>query len=92
MWTGWAAVVTRTFWKNYAYSLIAMDPPLWKFLSLPVSCVALLVIEYWEREHRLLAWFDAQPRWLRWGAYYALIVWICCFGSFKQRTFIYFQF
>jgi D-alanyl-lipoteichoic acid acyltransferase DltB (MBOAT superfamily) len=34
----------------------------------------------------------AQPAWVRWAAYYALIVAIVLFGVFTQSRFIYFQF
>jgi hypothetical protein len=34
----------------------------------------------------------AQPTWVRWGLYYALVMAILVFGEFSSRQFIYFQF
>ena len=36
--------------------------------------------------------FDRQPTWIRWPAYYAMIITILWFGALGGRTFIYFQF
>jgi alginate O-acetyltransferase complex protein AlgI len=47
----------------------------------------------WAHAGRHLAQvFDSKPRWIRWPAYYALIVTILCIGQLGARSFIYFQF
>jgi len=36
--------------------------------------------------------FDAQPTWVRWSAYYAVIFGILLLGVFGSQSFLYFQF
>jgi hypothetical protein len=37
--------------------------------------------------------FASLPRWVRWGFYYLLIVWILALGAYSTpQQFIYFQF
>ena len=62
------------------------------------TVIALFVVSIMEIAHLMQhngsvrARLSNQPRWLRWGAYYAVIVSILIFGVFFQTEFIYFQF
>lgn len=57
------------------------------FLILLLECV-----QWAAATARWASAFNARPAWLRWPAYYALIVMILCIGQLGGRTFIYFQF
>jgi alginate O-acetyltransferase complex protein AlgI len=60
---------------------------------LGVLLIAFLEFVQWAHAGRHLAQvFDSKPRWIRWPAYYALIVTILCIGQLGARSFIYFQF
>ena len=49
-------------------------------------------LQYWQAKRGTFYVFDTQPRFLRYGWYYALVVAILVFGYFKAQPFIYFQF
>jgi alginate O-acetyltransferase complex protein AlgI len=60
-----------------------------------VALVAIAILEFvqWlERSGKLDPGLSAQPTYVRWAAYYALVVGTLFFGSFTQAEFIYFQF
>jgi len=56
--------------------------------------LALLVTDFLRMRFRLRELLSAQPFWLRWGIYYAIVVGILLLGRFGHdaRQFIYFQF
>ena len=63
--------------------------------DLIVACVlvGLLELVQWLQTRRHVRdGFDAQPSWLRWPAYYALIIAILWIGNLGSRSFIYFQY
>jgi alginate O-acetyltransferase complex protein AlgI len=60
-----------------------------------LSLVILLIVEFSQRKHDLLAVLHKQPVWLRWLVYYALFVAITIFGFYGEANvvdFVYFQF
>jgi alginate O-acetyltransferase complex protein AlgI len=62
-------------------------------LLLAAILVFLLeVIQWAQSRRRWVERFDAQPMWIRWPAYYAIIISILWIGELGQRSFIYFQF
>jgi hypothetical protein len=89
---GWGAAMSMHFWTNLAHTEIYAGLAKYRLAVLPVSCLVMLLGEYFEREKNITAWLAMRPTWVRWGAYYAIIVWILFFGYFSQQTFIYFQF
>ncbi|MBI3914739.1 MAG: MBOAT family protein [Chloroflexi bacterium] len=60
-----------------------------------IGILAILVMEiaylFWNNAG-LRARLSSQPAWLRWSAYYALMMSILLFGKFSESKFIYFQF
>lgn len=61
-----------------------------------IALAAILVMEgvHWLQlsNLRVRSFAIRQPLWLRWSAYYALVVLILMFGKFGLTAFIYFQF
>lgn len=69
-------------------------PPFDRFdLIVLAAIVFILEMIQWARtKPQLMQRFFAQPKWIRWPAYYALIVTILWIGNLGSRSFIYFQF
>jgi hypothetical protein len=95
--TGWKNFFNVHFWisgaianQNFsqAGSVIAEA----RLLLVPLSAIFMVFGEYIEHRAHINTWLAAHSIWLRWTAYYALILWILVFGYFSGRTFIYFQF
>jgi alginate O-acetyltransferase complex protein AlgI len=57
-----------------------------------VAIAILEIVQWMERNGRLDPGLSAQPVYVRWAAYYALVAGTLFFGSFTQAEFIYFQF
>lgn len=60
-----------------------------------VALAAILfmeIVHVAERREGLRSLVARQPTWVRWTAYYAVVVAILVFGTFTNREFIYFQF
>lgn len=61
-----------------------------------LECVAVIilleVVQYVHAQKNINTLLAAQPRYLRWGVYYAGVLAIIYFGIFENREFIYFQF
>ncbi|MBI3558132.1 MAG: MBOAT family protein, partial [Deltaproteobacteria bacterium] len=53
---------------------------------------ALELIQYVQSRRPLRGLIFEQPRWLRWGVYYASIVGLFYLGEVRPQSFIYFQF
>ncbi len=65
----------------------------WTDLSVSLIAIAfLVVVELIHRRGNLIQFVSSKPLWLRWTAYYSLIVSIILFGIFRHAEFIYFQF
>ncbi|CAG0995567.1 Peptidoglycan O-acetyltransferase [Anaerolineae bacterium] len=56
------------------------------------ALVVLFGVEFLQRHGSLRERLARQPVWVRWAAYYALVMSILLLGNFTQQTFIYFQF
>jgi hypothetical protein len=54
-------------------------------------CV-LELVQWAQSNGRWAITFDRQPSWIRWPAYYAIIVAIFWIGNLGGKSFIYFQF
>lgn len=52
----------------------------------------LLIVERLAARDSVASWWGGAPVWLRWPAYYAMIVLILWMGDLGSRSFIYFQF
>jgi len=52
----------------------------------------LEIVQMWQRNPGWQTQFARQPAWVRWSAYYALMISIVLLGIFRQQEFIYFQF
>lgn len=64
--------------------------------GLAIAATAVLLLEVVQYAHVRIGGvgraLDAQPTWVRWSVYYALIFAILMFGRFETTEFIYFQF
>jgi len=52
----------------------------------------LEIVQMWQRNPGWQTQFARQPAWVRWSAYYALMISIVLLGIFRQQEFIYFRF
>lgn len=64
----------------------------YKLFECVLVIVLLETIQYIHAKRNINTLLAAQPRYLRWGAYYAMVLAIIYLGVFKNREFIYFQF
>lgn len=65
----------------------------WGELMIALASILLLeVFHLFESGTRFRALFFRSPAWVRWAAYYSLILGIVLFGVFNHTEFIYFQF
>jgi hypothetical protein len=90
--TGWATALSKTFWIAMANNLAQAGLIRSNLVSLILASATVIFGERIAARTQLVAKLEQRPRWVRWGAYYVLIVWILAFGYYQQRTFIYFQF
>jgi alginate O-acetyltransferase complex protein AlgI len=63
--------------------------------TIGVSFLLIIFLEafhYLQRRKDITGIFNKQPVFIRWSAYYAIILIILFFGVFESRQFIYFQF
>lgn len=65
----------------------------WIDLLVSFLAIAFLeIVELIQRQGSFRLYISSQPLWLRWSAYYGLIISIILFGIFNHVEFIYFQF
>jgi len=84
--------------KDLAHFIITSDS--WLGSAIPVNKLAvsfiviaiLLVIEFLQGKVNLYDVFKRQPVYIRWSAYFAILITMFLYGEFGDRTFIYFQF
>ncbi|MDO9546326.1 MAG: MBOAT family O-acyltransferase [Pelolinea sp.] len=65
------------------------------FWMMTLTLVILLIVEFLQHKHDLLALLNKQPTWLRWAVYYTLFFSITIFGFYGEANvvdFVYFQF
>jgi len=70
--------------------LVLVEP-----FSVAVGITALILMEAFhlaERTHDVFETLNRQPVWIRWSAYYGLVLIILSFGVVNGKQFIYFQF
>ncbi len=70
------------FWTNLKFELI---------VSL-VAIIILLFVQLLERRGNMIDQVSVKPAWIRWPAYYFLLLAILLCGNFGSKQFIYFQF
>lgn len=61
------------------------------FIAL-ISIVVLELIQFAQRTAGIQLFFDRQPRYVRWAAYYVIVFSILILGVYKKTPFIYYQF
>ncbi|WP_276134510.1 MBOAT family O-acyltransferase [Polluticoccus soli] len=66
--------------------------PQWQLVACLLLIVSLFTIEWLYKEYGLKNWLEQKPTYIRWGAYYAMIIFLLLFGAFTTNEFIYFQF
>lgn len=62
------------------------------FWTIGISVAFLFAVEYRYRQSTCFEAVRTQAWWIRWSAYYGLLLWILFFGYFGSNPFIYFQF
>jgi alginate O-acetyltransferase complex protein AlgI len=89
MFSGWGYFAKADFWcnPNAVLHINLLDWTLsWTFI------VLIMLINMLQRRGIGQAWINAQPGWVRWILYSALIWSIFLFGNLKQTEFYYLQF
>ncbi len=72
--------------------ILYIDQPASEFL-LSIGCiVTLALIHASQKQMEFDEWLSRKPAYVRWTAYYGLVVTFCCLGVFNKSDFIYFQF
>lgn len=66
--------------------------PQWQFAACFFLIIGLFTAEWLYKEYDLKTWLEQKPTYIRWTAYYALILGLLLFGAFTTNEFIYFQF
>lgn len=89
---GFSRIGDSAFLQSAVFSESALGMPAVKLLVLVASILLMHMVETAQAEEVSPDVVAAQPIWLRWGVYYAVIFAILLFGAFGSQTFIYFQF
>jgi len=72
---------------------LEIDPIGNKFLQMTLwILIAAGLVHLFRKPGSITRNFDAQPTWVRWSAYYAVIFGILLLGVFGSQSFLYFQF
>jgi alginate O-acetyltransferase complex protein AlgI len=78
---------------SFSDGILGLDgKDMWMML---LTLVILLIVEFTQRVHDMLALLNKQPTWLRWIIYYTLFYAITIFGFYGDANvvdFVYFQF
>jgi len=89
MYTGWSAIAN---WSAFAAKLNGFGLTAERLGLAVVLLAVLLATDILQDLGALRPRIAAQPAWVRWGLYYAVLVALLSLGVFTQNTFIYFQF
>lgn len=86
-----------TGWGEIFNPDVLMKMPLWdssrfEWITGLVSIGVLILVEWGERRRSMVEIISAKPAWIRWPAYYFVLLSILLFGHFGTKQFIYFQF
>jgi D-alanyl-lipoteichoic acid acyltransferase DltB (MBOAT superfamily) len=57
-----------------------------------ISIIILIAVEFLQRKGSVREMISKKPVYIRFSAYYILLLWILIFGEFGSKSFIYFQF
>jgi D-alanyl-lipoteichoic acid acyltransferase DltB (MBOAT superfamily) len=87
-----AKMARGPLWDAPPFTLANPAPFVADDLLLIATLVVLMELIQWISSRPWNGFFDRQPAWVRWPAYYAVIIAILWFGALGGRTFIYFQF
>jgi alginate O-acetyltransferase complex protein AlgI len=76
------------------FNFSSLELPYFKHeLLIPLMLILLMeFIHLLQRNGSIRERINQQPTWIRWGIYYATIIFILLFGVFENQQFIYFQF
>lgn len=88
-------IVTHLFVEpEIPSSLLEIMPGGWYEWMIALLALLLMEVVHWiqERNGGLRTLIQRQPAWLRWSAYYSLVVVIFMFGKFGTNEFIYSRF
>ena len=86
-----------TGWEDIFYADVLIRNPLWCSLKFEwitglASIGVLILVEWGARHGSMVEMISAKPIWIRWPAYYFILLSILLFGHFGTKQFIYFQF
>jgi D-alanyl-lipoteichoic acid acyltransferase DltB (MBOAT superfamily) len=88
LFTGWEGTLSFDLFKSV---------PLWKPLKFELmtgvaSIGVLILVQLLQTRWSIMQILSQKPIWIRWTAYYSLLLAILLFGNFGGKPFIYFQF
>jgi len=86
-----------TGWQDIFHADVLIRNPLWGSLKFEwitglASIGVLILVEWGARHGSMVEMISAKPIWIRWPAYYFILLSILLFGHFGTKQFIYFQF
>jgi len=86
-----------TGWQDIFHADVLIKDLLWGSLKFEwiiglTSIGVLTLIEWGARHGSIVEMISAKPIWIRWPAYYFILLSILLFGHFGTKQFIYFQF
>lgn len=86
-----------TGWQDIFHVDVLIKNPLWDSLKFEwitglASIGVLILVEWGARHGSMVEMISAKPIWIRWPAYYFILLSILLFGHFGTKQFIYFQF
>jgi alginate O-acetyltransferase complex protein AlgI len=81
--------------SNHEYArlqLLYVKQPGSEFFIAIFFVLIMMFVHFWQKKARFDQWLTSKPAYIRWPAYYALVLAFVCFGIFNRSEFIYFQF
>lgn len=84
--------INHVFEQKYFLTTINSMGSIYNFILSVCGIFVLLIIHWLQRNKSLRIYIAAKPLWIRWSAYYFVIIFILIFGVFNNSQFIYFQF
>ncbi len=88
LFTGWGRAFTVRILENIPF----WGPLRFELVVSLISIGILLCVQLMEERWNIIDRFSEKPAWIRWPAYYFLLLAILLFGNFGAKQFIYFQF
>ncbi len=64
----------------------------YEFVHAVMAIGLMELIHKVEKQENMRHMFSGKPIWVRWGIYYALVLFLIFFGEYNDHAFIYFQF